>query len=130
SPPAFLPAHPPGGPAGGGGAGAPASSYGTSEFLWREGPTAQEQEKEALAETLTILNDVYADTVESVLAIPVLRGRKSESERFPGAVDTYTLEALMRDGKALQAATSHYLGQDFARAFDVRYTGRDGSDQY
>jgi prolyl-tRNA synthetase len=60
----------------------------------------------------------------------VLRGRKSESERFPGAVDTYTLEALMRDGKALQAATSHYLGQGFARAFDVRYTGRDGSEQY
>jgi prolyl-tRNA synthetase len=102
----------------------------TSEFLWQEGHTAHETEEEALAETLTILHDVYADTVESVLAIPVLRGRKSESERFPGAVDTYTLEALMRDGKALQAATSHYLGQDFARAFDVRYTGRDGSDRY
>ena len=65
-----------------------------------------------------------------MLAIPVLRGRKSESERFPGAVDTYTLEALMRDGKALQAATSHYLGQGFPRSFDVRYTGRDGSEQY
>ncbi len=74
----------------------------------------------------TILHDVYADTVENVLAIPVLRGRKSESERFPGAVDTYTLEALMRDGKALQAATSHYLGQGFARTYDVRFTGRDG----
>jgi prolyl-tRNA synthetase len=102
----------------------------TSEFLWQEGHTAHETEEEALAETLTILHDVYADTVESVLAIPVLRGRKSESERFPGAVDTYTLEALMRDGKALQAATSHYLGQDFPRAFDVRYTARDGSDRY
>jgi prolyl-tRNA synthetase len=102
----------------------------TSEFLWQEGHTAHETEEEALAETLTILHDVYADTLESVLAIPVLRGRKSESERFPGAVDTYTLEALMRDGKALQAATSHYLGQGFARAFDVRYTGRDGSEQY
>jgi prolyl-tRNA synthetase len=102
----------------------------TSEFLWQEGHTAHETEEEALAETLTILHDVYADTIESVLAIPVLRGRKSESERFPGAVDTYTLEALMRDGKALQAATSHYLGQGFAHTYGVRYTGRDGSDQY
>jgi prolyl-tRNA synthetase len=102
----------------------------TTEFLWQEGHTAHETEEEALAETLTILHDVYADTIENVLAIPVLRGRKSESERFPGAVDTYTLEAMMRDGKALQAATSHYLGQGFARAFDVRYTGRDGSEQY
>jgi len=102
----------------------------TSEFLWQEGHTAHETHEEALAETLTILHDVYADTIENVLAIPVLRGRKSESERFPGAVDTYTLEALMRDGKALQVATSHYLGQGFARAFDVRYTGRDGSEQY
>ena len=102
----------------------------TSEFLWQEGHTAHETEKEALAEALTILHDVYADTIENVLAIPVLRGRKSESERFPGAVDTYTLEALMRDGKALQAATSHYLGQGFARAFDVRFTGRDGSEQF
>ena len=102
----------------------------TSEFLWQEGHTAHETEEEAVAETLSILHDVYADTIENVLAIPVLRGRKSESERFPGAVDTYTLEALMRDGKALQAATSHYLGQGFARTFDVRYTGRDGSEQY
>ena len=102
----------------------------TSEFLWQEGHTAHETEEEALAETLTILHEVYADTIENVLAIPVLRGRKSESERFPGAVDTYTLEALMRDGKALQAATSHYLGQGFPRAFDVRYTGRDGTDRY
>ena len=102
----------------------------TSEFLWQEGHTAHETEEEALAETLTILHDVYADTIENVLAIPVLRGRKSESERFPGAVDTYTLEALMRDGKALQAATSHFLGQGFARTFGVRYTGRDGSEQY
>jgi prolyl-tRNA synthetase len=102
----------------------------TSEFLWQEGHTAHETEEEAVAETLTILHEVYADTIESVLAIPVLRGRKSESERFPGAVETYTLEALMRDGKALQAATSHYLGQGFSRAYDVRYTARDGSDQY
>jgi prolyl-tRNA synthetase len=102
----------------------------TSEFLWQEGHTAHETEDEAVAETMTILHDVYADTIENVLAIPVLRGRKSESERFPGAVETYTLEALMRDGKALQSATSHYLGQGFARAFDVRYTARDGSEQY
>jgi prolyl-tRNA synthetase len=102
----------------------------TSEFLWQEGHTAHETEEEAMAETLSILHDVYADTIESVLAIPVLRGRKSESERFPGAVDTYTLEALMRDGKALQAATAHYLGQGFAHTYDVRYTGRDGSEQY
>jgi prolyl-tRNA synthetase len=102
----------------------------TSEFLWQEGHTAHETEEEAVAETLTILHDVYANTIENVLAIPVLRGRKSESERFPGAVDTYTLEALMRDGKALQTATSHYLGQAFARTFDVRYAGRDGSEQY
>ena len=102
----------------------------TSEFLWQEGHTAHETEDEAVAEALTILHDVYADMIENVLAIPVLRGRKSESERFPGAVDTYTLEALMRDGKALQAATSHYLGQGFARAFDVRYTDRDGSVQH
>src|SRR4051812_27296866 len=102
----------------------------TSEFLWQEGHTAHETEQEAVAETLTILHDVYANTIENVLAIPLLRGRKTESERFPGAVDTYTLEALMRDGKALQAATSHYLGQGFARAFGVRYTGRDGSEQY
>jgi prolyl-tRNA synthetase len=102
----------------------------TSEFLWQEGHTAHETEAEALAEVLTILHDVYADTIENVLAIPVLRGRKSESERFPGAVDTYTLEALMRDGKALQAATAHYLGQGFARTFGVRYTASDGSEQY
>jgi prolyl-tRNA synthetase len=102
----------------------------TSEFLWQEGHTAHETEEEAVAEALTILHEVYADTIENVLAIPVLRGRKSESERFPGAVDTYTLEALMRDGKALQVATSHYLGQGFSRTFEVRYTGRDGSEQY
>jgi prolyl-tRNA synthetase len=102
----------------------------TSEFLWQEGHTAHETEEEAVAEALMILHDVYADTIENVLAIPVLRGRKSESERFPGAVETYTLEALMRDGKALQAGTAHYLGQGFARTYDVRYTGRDGSERH
>jgi prolyl-tRNA synthetase len=102
----------------------------TTEFLWQEGHTAHETEEEAVAETLTILHDVYADTLENLLAIPVLRGRKSESERFPGAVETYTLEALMRDGKALQAATSHYLGQGFASTYDVHYTGRDGVEHH
>jgi prolyl-tRNA synthetase len=102
----------------------------TSEFLWQEGHTAHETEHEAVAEALEILHEVYADTIENVLAIPVLRGRKTESERFPGAVDTYTLEALMRDGKALQSATSHYLGQGFPRTYDVRFTGRDGTEQY
>jgi prolyl-tRNA synthetase len=102
----------------------------TSEFLWQEGHTAHETEEEAVAETLTILHEVYADTIENLLAIPVLRGRKSESERFPGAVETYTLEALMRDGKALQAATSHYLGQGFARTYDVHFTGRDGAEHH
>jgi prolyl-tRNA synthetase len=101
----------------------------TSEFLWQEGHTAHETADDALAEVLTILDEVYADTIENVLAIPVMRGRKSESERFPGAVDTYTLEAMMRDGKALQSATSHYLGQGFPRTYGVRYTGRDGTQQ-
>jgi prolyl-tRNA synthetase len=102
----------------------------TSEFLWQEGHTAHETEEEAVAEVITILHDVYADVLENVLAIPVLPGRKSASERFPGAVETYALEALMRDGKALQAATSHYLGQGFPRAFGVTFTGRDGSRQH
>jgi prolyl-tRNA synthetase len=102
----------------------------TSEFLWQEGHTAHETEEEAVAEVMTILHDVYADVLENVLAIPVLPGRKSASERFPGAVETYALEALMRDGKALQAATSHYLGQGFPRAFGVTFTGRDGSRQH
>src|SRR3954449_11709953 len=98
----------------------------TTEFLWQEGHTAHETEEEALAETLTILHEVFADTIESVLAIPVLRGRKSASERFPGAVETYAIEALMRDGRALQAATSHYLGDGFARAYGATFVGRDG----
>ncbi|HET7554884.1 MAG TPA: His/Gly/Thr/Pro-type tRNA ligase C-terminal domain-containing protein, partial [Gaiellaceae bacterium] len=102
----------------------------TSEFLWQEGHTAHETEEEAVAEVLTVLHDVYAETIEQVLAIPVLRGRKTDSERFPGAVETYTLEALMRDGKALQAATSHYLGQGFARIYDVRFTGRYGGEHH
>jgi prolyl-tRNA synthetase len=102
----------------------------TTEFLWQERHTAHETEDDAIAEALRILHDVYADTVEQVLGFPVLRGRKSASERFPGAVETFAIEALMRDGKALQAGTSHYLGQTFARAYNVRFTGRSGQEQY
>jgi prolyl-tRNA synthetase len=102
----------------------------TTEFLWQEGHTAHESGEEAIAEALRILHEVYADTAEKVLAIPVLRGRKSASERFPGAVETFTIEALMRDGKALQAGTSHYFGQSFARAYGVRFTDRAGAEQH
>jgi prolyl-tRNA synthetase len=102
----------------------------TTEFLWQEGHTAHETAEEAQEEALRILHEVYADTVERVLAIPVHRGRKSASERFPGAVETYTLEAMMRDRKALQAGTSHYLGQNFSRAYEVRYLGRDGKQEH
>jgi prolyl-tRNA synthetase len=102
----------------------------TTEFLWQEGHTAHETADEAMAEALRILEDVYADTAERVLALPVLRGRKSASERFPGAVETFAIEGLMRDGKALQAGTSHYLGQNFARAYNVRFTDRNAEQQY
>jgi prolyl-tRNA synthetase len=98
----------------------------TTEFLWQEGHTAHETAREAIQEALRILRDVYVDVAESVLAMPVLYGRKSSAERFPGAVETFTMEALMRDGRALQAATAHYLGDDFARAYGVAFTGRDG----
>src|SRR5204863_6363685 len=102
----------------------------TTEFLWQEGHTAHETEAEAIAEALRILHDVYVDTAENVLALPVLPGRKSPGERFPGAVETFTIEALMGDGKALQAATSHYFGQNLARTFDVRFADRAGREQY
>jgi prolyl-tRNA synthetase len=102
----------------------------TTEFLWQEGHTAHETAAEAVAEALEILSDVYADVAERALAMPVLRGRKSARERFPAAVETYTIEALMRDGKALQAGTSHYLGQSFARAYGVRFTDRSGEERY
>jgi prolyl-tRNA synthetase len=98
----------------------------TSEFLWQEGHTAHETAEEARIEVLRVVDEVYAETFERDLAMPVLRGRKSPSERFPGAEETFTLEALMGDGKALQAATSHDLGQNFARAYGVRFAGRDG----
>lgn len=101
----------------------------TSEFLWQEGHTAHETEAEALEETLKML-DVYADFAEKVLAIPVTRGAKTDSEKFPGAVTTHCIEALMQDGKALQCGTSHYLGQNFAKAFDIKFLGRDQQQQF
>ncbi len=99
----------------------------TTEFLWQEGHTAHETDQEARTETLRILHEVYLDTLENVLAIAAHVGRKSPSERFAGAVETYTLEALMRDRKALQAGTSHYLGQNFARAYGVQFQNRQGA---
>ncbi|MBI4729952.1 MAG: proline--tRNA ligase [Acidobacteria bacterium] len=102
----------------------------TTEFLWQEGHTAHETAEEAIAESLRILREVYADAAEKVLAIPVRLGRKSAAERFPGAVETYAMEALMRDRKALQAGTSHYLGQNFAKAYGVQFQGRDGTLQH
>src|SRR6478672_1970211 len=96
----------------------------TAEFLWQEGHTAHESAEEAREETLRML-DVYADFAENVLAIPVIKGPKTDSEKFPGAVVTYCIEALMQDGKALQCGTSHDLGQNFAKAFDIKFLGRD-----
>ena len=96
----------------------------TSEFLWQEGHTAHESAEEAEEETVRML-DVYAEHVQEFLAVPVVKGEKTESERFPGADKTYCIEALMQDGKALQAGTSHNLGQNFAKAFDIGYLGRD-----
>ncbi|MEJ0057117.1 MAG: proline--tRNA ligase [Bacteroidota bacterium] len=97
----------------------------TAEFLWQEGHTAHATSSEAVAETRQML-DVYADFVENFMAVPVIKGRKSEGEKFPGAVDTYCIEALMQDGKALQAGTSHFLGQNFANAFDVKFSTKEG----
>src|ERR1700749_2932349 len=96
----------------------------TSEFLWQEGHTAHATAEEAIAETEQML-DVYATFVENWLALPVIRGRKTANERFAGALDTYCIEALMQDGKALQAGTSHFLGQNFAKAFDVKFTNKE-----
>lgn len=101
----------------------------TSEFLWQEGHTAHATSAEAIAEAEQMLH-VYADFAENYMAMPVIKGIKSESERFAGALETYCIEALMQDGKALQAGTSHYLGQNFAKAFDVKYTGSDGKQAY
>jgi prolyl-tRNA synthetase len=101
----------------------------TAEFLWQEGHTAHETKSEALIEAEK-MNSVYADFAENFMAIPVVKGLKSESERFAGAVETYCIEALMQDGKALQAGTSHFLGQNFAKAFDVKFTNIEGKLNY
>ncbi|HZA39666.1 MAG TPA: proline--tRNA ligase [Actinomycetota bacterium] len=97
----------------------------TTEFLWQEGHTAHATKEEAFEEALRML-EVYREVIEDVLAVPVYTGRKSESERFPGADETFTLEGLMRDRKALQCGTSHFLGQNFAHAYDVTFLNRDG----
>jgi prolyl-tRNA synthetase len=102
----------------------------TTEFLWQEGHTAHETAEEATVEARMILTDVYRDVVERVMAIPVRLGRKTESERFPGAEVTMTMESLMRDGKALQSGTSHYLGQNFAKAYGVRFLSREGELEF
>ncbi len=101
----------------------------TTEFLWQEGHTAHATSEEALEETLRMLN-VYADFAENYMAVPVIKGVKTESEKFAGAVDTYTIETLMQDGKALQGGTSHFLGQNFAKAFDVKYLNKEQKLDY
>ncbi|MDY3337711.1 proline--tRNA ligase [Riemerella anatipestifer] len=101
----------------------------TAEFLWQEGHTAHATKEEAIAETEQMLN-IYADFAENFMAVPVVRGIKSPSERFAGAEETYCIEALMQDGKALQAGTSHFLGQNFAEAFDVKFTNKEGKIEY
>ncbi len=101
----------------------------TAEFLWQEGHTAHATKKEAQDEAL-LINDLYADFVENYMAIPVIKGLKSESERFAGAVETHCIEALMQDGKALQAGTSHFLGDNFAKAFDVKFANQNGNLEY
>ncbi|MEK5237965.1 proline--tRNA ligase [Paenibacillus sp. FSL L8-0470] len=101
----------------------------TTEFLWQEGHTAHENEAEAREETMRMLEN-YRDFVETYLAIPVITGQKTPSERFAGAVDTYSIEAMMKDGRAVQAATSHYLGTKFAAAFDIQYLSRDNVLEY
>ncbi len=97
----------------------------TAEFLWQEGHTAHATKEEALTETKQ-MNDIYAEFAEKFMAIPVVKGKKTESEKFAGAEETYCIEALMQDGKALQAGTSHFLGQNFAKAFDVKYASKEG----
>lgn len=101
----------------------------TAEFLWQEGHTAHATQEEAVAEARQML-EVYAEFAEKFMAMPVVKGVKSASERFAGAVDTYTIEALMQDGKALQSGTSHFLGQNFAKAFDVKFADKDGKEEY
>ncbi|MBE1556245.1 proline--tRNA ligase [Sporosarcina limicola] len=101
----------------------------TSEFLWQEGHTAHVDEVEARAETMQMLN-IYKEVVEELLAIPVYDGQKTPSERFAGAIDTYSIEAMMKDGKAVQAGTSHYLGTKFAQAFDIKYLTKENKHEF
>ncbi|MDR1155241.1 MAG: proline--tRNA ligase [Bacteroidales bacterium] len=101
----------------------------TAEFLWQEGHTAHATEAEAIAETEQMIN-VYAEFAEKYMAMPVIKGRKTANERFAGALDTYSIEAMMQDGKALQSGTSHFLGQNFAKAFDVKFATREGNLDY
>ena len=101
----------------------------TSEFLWQEGHTAHATKEEAIEETLKILN-IYTDFAEKWMCMPVIKGTKSENERFAGAIDTYCIEAMMQDGKALQAGTSHFLGQNFAKAFDVTFLTKEGTPEH
>ncbi|MBP3830889.1 MAG: proline--tRNA ligase [Clostridia bacterium] len=99
------------------------------EFLWQEGHTIHETEKEARERTLQ-MHDIYADVIENLLAIPVIKGLKTETEKFAGAEETYTVETLTRDGRALQSATSHYFGQNFSVPFDIKFQNRDGKQEY
>jgi prolyl-tRNA synthetase len=101
----------------------------TAEFLWQEGHTAHSTREEAVEETERMIN-VYSDFAENYMALPVIKGYKTENERFAGALDTFTIEALMQDGKALQAGTSHFLGQNFAKAFDVQFADKSGKLDY
>lgn len=101
----------------------------TAEFLWQEGHTAHASAEEAMAETVQMMN-VYAQFAEEYMAVPVVRGRKTENERFAGADETFCIEAMMQDGKALQAGTSHFLGQNFAKAFDVKFATKEGGLEY
>jgi prolyl-tRNA synthetase len=101
----------------------------TAEFLWQEGHTAHATKDEAIEESEKMMN-VYAEFAEDFMAIPVVKGLKTETERFAGAEETYCIEALMQDGKALQAGTSHFLGQNFAKAFDVKFANKEGKQEY
>ncbi len=101
----------------------------TAEFLWQEGHTAHATKAEAIEETEKMIN-IYAEFAENYMAVPVIKGLKSPNERFAGALETYSIEALMQDGKALQSGTSHFLGQNFAKAFDVKFANKDGKEEY
>ena len=101
----------------------------TAEFLWQEGHTAHATREEAFEEAQKMIR-VYAEFAEKWMAMPVIMGHKSETERFAGALDTLTIEAMMQDGKALQSGTSHFLGQNFAKAFDVQFATKEGKQEY